>query len=75
VSPQHAITTSGKIVGSLSEDAHSQIPAPRVQWMTASSIDSHCACGCLPATITFTYCLDRRQWSATESSVFASGGR
>ena len=54
MSPQQAMTTSGGVVGSVSDDAHSQIPAPRVQWMTASSIDSHCACDCLPATITFT---------------------
>ncbi len=35
-------------------DAHSQIPAPRVPWMTASSMDSQFHCGCLPATITLT---------------------
>ena len=54
MSPQQAMTTSGGVLGSSSDDAHSQMPAPRVQWMTASSMDSHCACGCLPATITFT---------------------
>ena len=51
-SPQQAITTSG--APSVSVDAHSQIPAPRVQWMTASSMHSHCHSGCLPATMTLT---------------------
>jgi len=73
MSPQHAITTSGESGESF--DAHSQIPAPRVQWMTASSMDSQFHCGCLPATMTLTYCRERRQWSAVDSRVFASGGR
>ena len=75
VSPAQASTTSGDAPGSLSEEAHSQIPAPRAAWMMASFMFSHCSAGCLPATMTFTYCLDRRQWSPTESRVFASGGR
>ena len=52
MSPQEAITTSGAPGASF--DAHSQIPAPRVQWMIASSMDSQLNCGCLPATMTLT---------------------
>ena len=52
MSPQQAITTSGAPGASF--EAHSQIPAPRVQWMIASSMDSQLNCGCLPATITLT---------------------
>ena len=52
MSPQQAITTSGSPGESLL--AHSQIPAPRVQWMIASFIGSQSGCGCLPATMTLT---------------------
>ncbi len=52
MSPQQAITTSGSPGASLL--AHSQIPAPRVQWMMAWSIGSQSCWGCLPATMTFT---------------------
>ena len=47
-----ASTTSGSAPASV--EAHSQMPMPRVQWATASSIVSHWGEGCLPATITFT---------------------
>ncbi len=52
MSPQQASTTSGSPVSSL--EAKSQIPAPRVQWMIASSMPSQDGWGCFPATITFT---------------------
>ena len=65
---------SGSLVPS-SVPAHSQIPAPRAQCSTASSMVSHCSCGCLSMTIRLTYDRDRKQWSATDSRQFASGGR
>ncbi len=73
MSPQQAITTSGSPPWSLL--AQSQMPMPRVQWRMAWSIVSQFGAGCLPATMTLTYWRLRRQWSATESRVFASGGR
>src|SRR5262245_41033766 len=51
-SPQQAMTTSGS--EPLSLEAHSQIPMPAVQCLTAWSIVSHCGAGCLPATTTLT---------------------
>jgi hypothetical protein len=36
---------------------------------------SQLSCGCLPATITFTQLRLARQWSATDSKQFVSGGR
>ena len=67
------MTTSGSTPASVL--AHDQIPMPLVLCSTASSIVRYCSAGCLPATMTFTYCRLRRQWSATDSSVLASGGR
>ena len=72
-SPAHAITTSGSPPSSLL--AQSQMPMPRSQCRIAASMSSHCGAGCLPATITLTRLRLRRQWSATDSSVLASGGR
>ena len=51
-SPQQAITTSGSPPRSLL--AHSQMPSPASQCLSASSIVSHCGAGCLPATTTLT---------------------
>src|SRR5215831_13121428 len=50
-SPQQPITTSGSPPRSLL--AHSQIPSPASQCLTASFMVSHCGAGCLPATMTF----------------------
>ena len=55
--------------------AHVQTPAPRAQCSIASSIVSHCSCGCLSMTTRLTYDRERKQWSATDSRQFASGGR
>ena len=52
VSPQQAITTSGSSPQSLL--AHSQIPIPCVQCLTACSMVSHWQLGCLEATIALT---------------------
>ena len=52
MSPAQAMTTSGSPSSSLL--ANSQIPIPRVQWRTASSMDSQFSEGCFPATMTFT---------------------
>ena len=73
-SPAQPITTSGSPAPA-SVPAQSQMPMPLVACTTASSIERYCSAGCLPATITLTYCRLRRQWSATESRVLASGGR
>ena len=73
-SPAQASTTSGSSP-SRTVPAHSQVPMPRVQWATASSIDNQVGVGCLPATTTLTYCRERRQWSMVDSRVLASGGR
>ena len=51
-SPAQAITTSGSLPRSLL--AHSQMPIPAVQCLTAASMSSHCGDGCLLATITLT---------------------
>ena len=51
-SPAQAMTTSGSLPRSLL--AHSQIPIPAVQCLTAWSIVSHCGDGCLLATTTLT---------------------
>ena len=55
--------------------AQGQMPAPRAQCRAACSIESYCNCGCLSITIKFTYDVERRQWSATDSRQLASGGR
>ena len=47
-----AITTSGSSPASL--EAHSQMPMPWVQCLTACSMVSHWGRGCLLATMTFT---------------------
>ena len=65
---------SGSLVPS-SVPAHSQIPAPRAQCSIASSMERYCNCGCLSMTIRLMYDRDRKQWSATDSRVLASGGR
>ena len=65
---------SGSAVPS-SVPAHSHTPAPRAQCASASSVVSHCSCGCLSMTMRLTYDVDRRQWSATDSRQLASGGR
>ena len=52
MSPQQAMTTSGTEPSSF--EAKDQIPSPRVQWSTASSMVSQSCWGCLPATITLT---------------------
>jgi hypothetical protein len=54
--------------------AQSQIPMPRVQWAMASSISSQLGLGFFPATMTLIRSRDRRQVSATASSVLVSGG-
>ena len=54
MSPAHASTTSGSSP-STSVPAQSQMPRPRVQCSTASSIVSQFGFGCFPATTTFTY--------------------
>src|SRR5882724_12163031 len=73
ISPAHAITTSGS--PSLSLLAHSQMPMPAVQCLMAASMSRYCSAGCFPATMTLIKSRLRRQWSVTESSVLASGGR
>ena len=73
-SPAQASTMSGSVLPS-SLPAQSQIPAPSAQCLIASSMVSHCCWGCLSITIRFTYERERKQWSATDSSVLASGGR
>ena len=49
-----ANTTSGSPPRSVL--AHSQMPMPLVQWTIASSMVRYCSAGCLPATMTLTYC-------------------
>src|SRR5215831_12253215 len=58
-SPAHAITTSGSDPRSLL--AHAQMPIPAAQCLIASSMESHCGCGCFPATITLMRFQLRRQ--------------
>src|SRR5699024_10468200 len=74
MSPAQPRTTSGSSP-STSVPAHGQIPTPRVQWRTASSIVNQLGLGCFPHTTTLTYWVERRQWSNVERSVLASGGR
>jgi hypothetical protein len=68
---EHDVRVAGPVV----VPAHSQTPAPRAQCSIASSIVSHCSCGCLSMTTRFTYERERITWSATDSRQFASGGR
>ena len=80
-SPAQAMTTSGtdaagsaaSYPGSLPAAAHTPMPAST--WAAASIGVSHCGCGCLPATITFTRFCVSKTCRMTSSSVFASGGR
>ena len=72
-SPQDAITTSGSTPSSLL--ARGQMPKPLAQCTIASSIVVNCRCFCLSQTMTLIKSVERRQWSATDSSVLASGGR
>src|SRR5664279_6619123 len=71
-SPAHASTTSGSPPPSLV--ANFQVDAPREQCSSASSIVSHCSCGCLPQVTMLTLLRLRRQWSKTLSRQLASGG-
>jgi len=48
---------------------------PELQWLDMKSAVEHCSAGCFPATMTLIKSRLRRQWSVTESSVLASGGR
>jgi len=73
MSPAQAMIMSGSRRSSLL--AQSQVEMPRVQWAIASSMFNHCSWGCLSITIRLTYERLRRQWSATESRQFASGGK
>ena len=72
-SPQEAITTSGSSPASVL--ARDQMPMPFAQWTMASSMVVNCRCFCLSATMTLMQSVERRHWSATTSSVLASGGR
>ena len=56
-------------------DAHSQIPSPRVQCRTASSIDEVVERRLLAGHDDVDVVRLRRQWSATDSRQLVSGGR
>ena len=72
-SPHAASTTSGSSPASVL--ARAQMPMPLAACVMASSMVMNCRCFCLSATMTLMQSVLRRQWSATASSVFASGGR
>ena len=72
-SPAQARITSGSPSPAVLHQSHTD--APRAQCSRAAARSVHCSCGCLSMIIKFTYPALRRQWSATESRQFASGGK